>query len=73
MDWWQKDKVDERNFTKTISDICKFLLDQCCDVNGDFFYLLSKLGTNPKFEKLRQWRSGDINMIDYKLPELFDD
>jgi hypothetical protein len=70
--WWEKENIGEKNFDQTISDICKFLLEQCCDEQGNFFYAKSQLGTDPRLEKLRQWRSGQLNMNDYKLPELFD-
>jgi hypothetical protein len=31
----------------------------------------SELGTE-KFEKLRNWRTSDLDMNDYKLPDIFE-
>jgi hypothetical protein len=50
--WWRKEKVDSTNITQTITDICKFVTDECCHVGGSFFYVDSELGME-KFEKLR--------------------
>jgi hypothetical protein len=36
--WWRKEKVDIRKITQTVADICKFVMDECCLVGGNFFY-----------------------------------
>jgi hypothetical protein len=53
LEQWQKEKVDSRNITQTIADICKFVTDKCCHVGGSFFYAESDLGMEEKYEKLR--------------------
>jgi hypothetical protein len=49
--WWRKEKVDSKNITQTVADICKFVTDECCEVGGKFFNAESELGRE-KFEKL---------------------
>jgi hypothetical protein len=70
--WWQKEKVDSRNITQTVADICKFVMDECCEVGGKFFYAESDLGMAEKYEKLCNWRTSDLDMNDYKLPDIFE-
>jgi hypothetical protein len=53
LSWWWKKKVDSRNITQTVADICKFVTDECCEVGGNFFYAESDLGMKEKYEKLR--------------------
>jgi hypothetical protein len=46
-------------------------MDECCEVGGKFFYAESNLGMEEKYEKLRNWRTSDLDMNDYKLPDIF--
>ena len=68
--WWKRSKVDHSTITETVSDICKFVTDECCYVDGKFFSADSELATE-KYVKLRNWRT-ELDMNDYKLPDLFD-
>jgi len=61
----------KRTITQTIVDIYKFITDQYCPVEEQFFYTGSKLAREEKFEKLRSWRTNDLDMNDYKLPDIF--
>jgi len=63
--------VDSRNITQTVANICKFVIDECCYVGGKFFNIESELGTEEKYEKLRNWRTSDLDMNDYRLPDIF--
>jgi len=63
--------VDSRNITQTVANICKFVMDECCYVEGKFFNAESELGTEEKYEKLRKWRTSDLDMNDYRLPDIF--
>ena len=67
--WWRKSRVDKLTINQTISDICKFVTDECCHVGGLAFCDESDLATDDKFVRLRNWRT-QLNMKDYKLPEL---
>ena len=62
--------MDSRNITQTVANICKFVMDECCYVEGKFFNAESELGTE-KYEKLRNWRTSDLDMNDYRLPDIF--
>jgi hypothetical protein len=64
--------VDSRNITQTVVDICKFFTDEYCEVGGKFFNTESELGREEKFEKLRNWRTSDIDMNNYKLSDIFE-
>lgn len=33
--------------------ICKFVINECCKVDGKFFNAENELGADPKFERLR--------------------
>ena len=70
--WWEKETIDRRNITQTVADICKFVTDQCCHVDGRFFYIGSELATEERFEKLRNWRTSGLDMNDYRLPDIFE-
>ena len=70
MGWWRSQKVDKTIIQNTISDICKFVTDECCSVDGKFFNHESELATEPKYKSLRNWRT-ELKMKDYKLPDLF--
>jgi hypothetical protein len=48
-------------------------MDKVCHVEGDFFLAESELGSDPKYDRLRNWRDGRLNMSDYTLPDLFDE
>ena len=61
--------MDKYVIIHIISDICKFVIDECCHVGGLAFYDKSNLATDDKFVRLRNWRT-QLNMKDYKLPEL---
>ena len=61
--------VDNSTITQIVSDICKFVTDECCHVDGKFFNAESELATKEKYMKLRNWRT-DLDMNNYKLPEL---
>ena len=61
--------MDKYVINQIISDICKFVTDECCHVGGLAFYDESDLATDYKFERLRNWRT-QLNMKDYKLSEL---
>ena len=61
--------MDKITINQIISDICKFVTDECCHVGGLAFYDESDLATDDKFVRLRNWRT-QLNMKDYKLPEL---
>jgi hypothetical protein len=63
--------VDSRNITQTVADICKFVTDECCEVGGKFFYTESDLGMEEKYKKLHKWRTSNLDMNDYKLPDIF--
>ena len=62
--------MDHSTITETVSDICKFVTDECCYVDGKFFSADSELATE-KYVKLRNWRTY-IDMNDYKLSDLFE-
>ena len=62
--------MDKTIIKYTISDICKFVTNECCSVDGKFFNNESELAMEPKYKSLCKWRT-DLNMIDYKLPVLF--
>ena len=49
--------MDKLTINQTISDICKFVTDECCHVGGIGFYDESELATNDKFMRLRNWRT----------------
>jgi hypothetical protein len=70
--WWRKKKVDSRDITQTVADICKFVMDECCHVGGKFFYAESELATEEKYEKLRNSRTSNLDMNDYRLSDIFD-
>jgi len=63
--------VDSTSFTQTVTDICKFVTNECCHVGGKFFYAESELATEEKYVKVRNWRT-DLDMNDYKLSDLFE-
>ena len=65
--WWRRSRVDKYVINQIISDICKFVTDECCHVGGLAFYDESDLATDDKFVRLRNWRT-QLNMKDYKLP-----
>ena len=67
--WWRKSRVDKITINQIISDMCKFVTDECCHVGGLAFCDESDLATDDKFVRLRNWRT-QLNMKDYKLPEL---
>ena len=67
--WWRRLRVNKYVINQIISDICKFVTNECCHVGGLTFYDESDLATNDKFMRLRNWRT-ELNMKDYKLPEL---
>jgi len=46
-------------------------MDECCYVEGKFFNAESELATEEKYEKLRNWRTSDLDMNDYRLPDIF--
>ena len=62
-------KGDKTSINQIISDICKFVTDECCHVGGTCFYDENELATDNKFVRLCNWRT-QLNMKDYKLPEL---
>ena len=68
----EKETIDRRNIKQTVGDICKFVTDQCCHVDGQFFYIGSELATEERFEKLRNWRTSGLDMNDYRLPDIFE-
>jgi len=70
--WWERERIDHRTITQTVADICKFVTDECCHVGGTFFNNKSELGMAEKYVKLRHWRSNDLDMNDYKLPDIFE-
>ena len=61
--------MDKASINQTVSDIYKFVTDECCHVRGTCFYAESELATDDKFVKLHNGRT-QLNMKDYKLPEL---
>ena len=63
--------MDSTSFTQTVTDICKFVTNECCHVGGKFFYAESEIATEENYVKLRNWRT-DLDMNDYKLPDLFE-
>ena len=67
--WWRRSRVDKYVINRIISDICKFVTDECCHVGGLAVCAESDLATDDKFVRLRNWRT-QLNMKDYKLPEL---
>ena len=67
--WWENETIDQRTITQTVADICKFVTDQCCHVDGQ--YTGSELAREEKFEKLRNWRTNGLVMNDYMLPDIF--
>ena len=69
--WWRKSRVDKASINQTVSNICKFVTDECCHVRGTYFYAESELATDDKFMKLRNWRA-DLDMNDYKLADLLE-
>ena len=62
--------MDKLIINYRVADICKFVTDKCCSVDGKFFNHKSELAMEAKYKSLRNWRT-DLNMIDYKLPVLF--
>ena len=60
--WWRRQKVDKTIIKYTISDICKFVTDECCSVDGKVFNHESELATELKYKSLRNWRT-ELNMI----------
>jgi hypothetical protein len=71
MNWWRKERITHRTITQTVAGICKFVTNECCHVDGTFFNKTSELATAEKYEKLHYWRNGELEMKDYKLPNLF--
>ena len=63
--------VDNSTITQIVSDICKVVTDECCHVDGKFFYAESELAMEEKYVKLRNWRT-DLDLNDYKLLDLFE-
>ena len=61
--------MDNASIKQTVSDICKFVTDECYHVGGKCFYTESDLATEDKFVKLHNWRT-HLNMKNYKLPKL---
>jgi hypothetical protein len=70
--WWQKENVDKKSITRIVANICKFVMYECCEVGGNFFYMGSKLAIDPKFEMLCNWRTSGIDMNDYTLSNIFE-
>ena len=66
----EKTKGGQNNHQIYKSDICKFVTDECCPVDGKLFNHESELATEPKYKSLRNWRT-KLNMKDNKLPDLF--
>jgi hypothetical protein len=64
--------VDRKSITRTVADICKFVMDECGEAGGKFFYMGSELAIDPKFERLCNWRTSGIDMNDYTLPDIFE-
>ena len=63
--------VDNSTITQIVSDICKVVTDECCHIDGKFFYAESELAMEEKYVKLRNWRT-DLDLNDYKLLDLFE-
>ena len=63
--------MDSTSFTQTVTDICKFVTNECCHVGGKFFYAESEIATEEKYVKVCNWRT-DLDMNDYKLSDLFE-
>ena len=61
--------MDKYVINRIISDICKFVTDECCHVGGLTFCDERDLAMDDKFMRLHNWRT-QLNMKDYKLPEL---
>ena len=68
--YWRRQKMDKTIIKYTISDICKFVIDECCSVDGKVFNHESELAMEPKYKSLRNWRT-ELNMKDYELPDIF--
>jgi hypothetical protein len=45
-------------------------MDECCHVEGKFFYAESELAREEKFEKLHNSKTSDLHMNDYKLVDI---
>jgi hypothetical protein len=67
--WWRKEKVDHRNFTRTVADICKFVTHSCMHVGQTFFNEESELATTEKYEKIKNW-STLLCILYYMLPDI---
>ena len=63
--------MDNTAITQIVFNICKVVTDECCYVDGKFFNAESELATEEKYVKLHNWRI-DLDMNNYKLPDLFD-
>ena len=62
--------MDKLIINYRVADICKFVTDKCCSVDGKFFNHKSELATEAKYKSLRNWRT-DLHTTDYKLSDLF--
>jgi len=54
--WWENQTIDQMTVTQTVADIFKFVADQCCHVDGQFFYTGSELARDEKF---RSYATGE--------------
>ena len=63
--------VDNSTITQILSDICKVVTDECCHIDGKFFYAESELAMEEKYMKLCNWRT-DLDLNDYKLLDPFE-
>jgi hypothetical protein len=72
LDWWWKENMDRKIITRIVANICKFVMDECGEVGGKFFYMGSELAIDLKFERLHNWRTSGIDMNDYTLPDIFE-
>ena len=44
--WWRRSRVDNTTISQTVSDICKFVTNECCHVGEKCFYANSELVTD---------------------------
>jgi hypothetical protein len=70
LNWWEKTRIIHETITKTVRDICKFIIDNCVHEGASFLNKDSELGMLEEYEKLKNWTTM-LHLQDYKFPDIF--
>lgn len=60
--------IENPKFKEIVNDICKCIMDDVVDIEGQWFDHTSALAGNEKYTALCTWRDS-LDMTDYSLPD----